>query len=179
MLLVSPSPKFPQIHSTASRFQVTGHFETRSLKDPKLTLNTTSWHVPILLLSLSPKFHSVLFYDQPLSSYTPFEKRAKNDPKMILTQKGWKHPIYVLTVSRSPKFHCTLIYDQPFRVTGYLRQMHHMPLSGHVLQSHPYVFLVSRLPNLTPVCCTIDLSEIQGCQILANALNDLRQTMNI
>ena len=88
--LESLSPTVYSCHSTASRVTVTGHFEIRTMNDPKVTLNTIrgiwfnvlkcskcSKGTPELQISIS----LVSLYDQSFSSYMPFRDKCSDYPK--------------------------------------------------------------------------------------------------
>ncbi len=106
-------PEFGSFCSTASQFQVTGHFETSAPNDLKWpwTIRDQRYPIYILQLPLSPKFHSNMLYGQPLSHYRPFwDKSTKWPHNDLRGQANTKRPklpniqMYMLYENLSPKF---------------------------------------------------------------------------
>ncbi len=88
-------PNFNQSRSTASRFQVAGHFETNAPNGPKLTLSFKRSNMPtyIHVVQLHPNSKITLrFALQPaVFEFTNhFETSALNNPKMTLNTKRSK-----------------------------------------------------------------------------------------
>ncbi len=63
---ITPPPRVPNFNSTATHFQLTGHFETIAQNDPKMALGTTSWKVVHIYIyaTRTHNFHSFPFYEE-------------------------------------------------------------------------------------------------------------------
>ncbi len=88
---VPPSPKFHPLHSMASCFRVTGHFETRTLKHPQNDMNPTCYNYPKV-----PNFHPFCSMTGLFRLILHLETSAPNYLKVNLILKGQRCPIYVL-----------------------------------------------------------------------------------
>ena len=124
-----PVSNFTPFRSTTSRFQVTCHFETNALNDPKMTLNTTKSNVPhICVTSIHESHISLHFALQP----AVFQLQA------IVRQVHWMTPSwlwtlpsqislymynYCLWVSNFTTFHSM---TSRFEIQASLRQAHQM-----------------------------------------------------
>ncbi len=117
MLQVPTTPNFTSLHPTASRFRLTGHFETSALNDPKETLNTKRPKVLYTgcISTLASQFS--LCFALPLAI---FELQAilrqvrRITPKWPWTLLGQRYPIYMWQLPPSPKFQSVSLYRQPF-----------------------------------------------------------------
>ncbi len=99
------------LQTTASRFGVSGHFETSAANDPKITLNTKRSKV----LYLQPQT-SLNFALRPAGFELQGILRCTEWPQMTLNTKRSTvphiHPIYMLQ-PMSPTFHPILLYSHP------------------------------------------------------------------
>ncbi len=114
-------PNFTPFGFTASRFRVTGQFETSALNDPKTTLNTKTSKVPHIHLTTTPtpKFHSISLHGQPILSYRPHWDNAPNDPKMALNTKRSKVPHIHSRTTPDSQFSLFRSTASRFRVAGH------------------------------------------------------------
>ncbi len=114
-LLVSPSPIFQLFRSTASRFWVTGHYETSAPNDPQMTLRSNAPRV--CATSVSESQLSVCFALRPafLELQAILRQVHWMTPKWPWTLQGQLYSIYVLLVSVSTKLHSLLLYMPLFR----------------------------------------------------------------
>ncbi len=115
-------PNFTPIHSTASNFQLAGHFETSAPNDAKMTLNTKRSNAPHILQLLPappPRPQISLLALQPavFQVQAILNTSAPNESKMTLKTKRSKALLIILQLPMSPKFHSVLFYGQPFSVT--------------------------------------------------------------
>ncbi len=96
-----------QLRSTASRFRVTGHFETSALNDRKVKVfpYTCRWQDGLryticeLIASPNPSLHPV-FHGQPFTSYRPHRDNCtewpQNDKLTLIT---WSNVRYICITS--------------------------------------------------------------------------------
>ncbi len=106
-------------HSTASHFQVTGHFDTSAPNDPKMTLNTKRSKEPLIHVPSTPEpkisihfaLQSAVFQVQAI-----LRNAQQMTSKWPWTLQGQRYPIYLIQVSPSPKFHSIALYGS--QVTG-------------------------------------------------------------
>ena len=123
------SPKFPTIHSTASRVRVTGHFQTSAPNHHKRTLNTKWSKVPNIEITTTPRAPNFTYFISTASRFqvtVHIETNALNDPKMAWNTKGQRYSIYI-TPTPDSKFSLSFTpWTTLFELHTILRQVHHM-----------------------------------------------------
>ncbi len=114
------SPKFPTIHSTASRVRVTGHFQTSAPNHHKRTLNTKWSKVPNIEITTTPRAPNFTYFISTASRFqvtVHIETNTLNDPKMAWNTKGSTVLYIYYPYSRVQIFTQFHSMDNPFRVT--------------------------------------------------------------
>ena len=117
VLLVSPSPKFHSASLYVKPFWMTGHFDTSTLNDLQMTLNTTRSKVPHICVTIVAVSQiSLRFTVRPavLELKANLRQVHRMTAKWHSTLQCQRYPVYVLPVFLSPTFKSVSLFDQPF-----------------------------------------------------------------